>query len=544
MIPDEYLRQLPQLLKQLEKKMPGSGEFPNTGGSNAALPEEALRDLVDRLSRHYPFHQPFYAGQMLKPPHPAAWLAYALAMTINPNNHALDGGPEASFMEKEVIRRLMHLVGFTEQGLGHLTSSGTIANLEALWVARELHPDRPFAVSSQAHYTHQRMAQVLRHPVMVLPEDEDGLPDPSRLSSAEPLPGTVVVTLGTTGTGRVEPLHRILPWARKNGVRIHVDAAYGGFFHLLRGSGLLDPGPWEALSGVDSIVIDPHKHGLQPYGCGAVLFRDPAVGKLYRHDSPYTYFTSDELHLGEISLECSRAGAAAVALWFTLKLLLPEPVASGQSSSSGQPSLSGQPSAGERSNPGPDHAATASTPAHTEVPSRPTHAEAPSRPTHAEVPSRPTHTGALSRPTHTGALSNYEEGENAGLPRILADCRNAALRLYDELKQSDRFQPVMKPELDIVTYVPVTGETTFSSVSRVSEEILKRGMDAGPDTDKLYLSTLALSREEAARWLPGLTADADRVRVLRSVLMKPEHLDAVPDVMRRLNQLHRKIVSA
>jgi len=71
----------------------------------------------------------------------------------------------------------------------------------------------------------------------------------------------------------------------------------------------------------DSIVIDPHKHGLQPYGCGCVLFRDPSVGRLYKHDSPYTYFSSAELHLGEISLECSRPGAAAAALWATQKLL-------------------------------------------------------------------------------------------------------------------------------------------------------------------------------------------------------------------------------
>jgi glutamate/tyrosine decarboxylase-like PLP-dependent enzyme len=73
------------------------------------------------------------------------------------------------------------------------------------------------------------------------------------------------------------------------------------------------------------VVVDPHKHGLQPYGCGAVLFRDPDVGRFYLHDSPYTYFTSDELHLGEISLECSRAGAAAAALWLTFQLLPPTP---------------------------------------------------------------------------------------------------------------------------------------------------------------------------------------------------------------------------
>jgi tyrosine decarboxylase/aspartate 1-decarboxylase len=78
---------------------------------------------------------------------------------------------------------------------------------------------------------------------------------------------------------------------------------------------------FEHIAEVDSIVIDPHKHGLQPYGCGCVLFRDPGVGIFYKHDSPYTYFSSTELHLGEISLECSRPGAAAVALWATQRLL-------------------------------------------------------------------------------------------------------------------------------------------------------------------------------------------------------------------------------
>ncbi|HEX4719725.1 MAG TPA: hypothetical protein VH300_14450, partial [Thermoleophilaceae bacterium] len=71
----------------------------------------------------------------------------------------------------------------------------------------------------------------------------------------------------------------------------------------------------------DSVVIDPHKHGLQPYGCGCVLFADPGVGSIFEHESPYTYFTSDEVHPGEITLECSRAGASAAALWTTLQAL-------------------------------------------------------------------------------------------------------------------------------------------------------------------------------------------------------------------------------
>jgi tyrosine decarboxylase/aspartate 1-decarboxylase len=114
-----------------------------------------------------------------------------------------------------------------------------------------------------------------------------------------------------------------------------VDAAYGGYFGLIADA-LEEPArrAYAAIGAADSIVIDPHKHGLQPYGCGCVLFRDPAVGRFYKHDSPYTYFTSKEfrpsehkslaggpVHLGEISLECSRAGAAAVALWATQRLL-------------------------------------------------------------------------------------------------------------------------------------------------------------------------------------------------------------------------------
>jgi glutamate/tyrosine decarboxylase-like PLP-dependent enzyme len=134
--------------------------------------------------------------------------------------------------------------------------------------------------------------------------------------------GTVVVTLGTTGIGAVDPLPEILSLQERYRFRVHVDAAYGGYFKLIEHE-LDEPArrAYVAIGQADSIVIDPHKHGLQPYGCGCVLFREPGVGRFYKHDSPYTYFTSKDLHLGEISLECSRAGAAAVALWATQRLL-------------------------------------------------------------------------------------------------------------------------------------------------------------------------------------------------------------------------------
>jgi len=179
------------------------------------------------------------------------------------------------------------------------------------------------------------MCGVLGVPHAAVEVDGAGRMDPGALEAllASGSIGTVVATAGTTGLGAIDPVHEVLAVARRHGVRVHVDAAYGGFFTLLAGAdgpAGLDPAPWRAIASCDSVVVDPHKHGLQPYGCGAVLFRDPAVGRLYSHDSPYTYFTSGELHLGEISLECSRAGAAAAALWLTLQLLPLRPDGLGQ----------------------------------------------------------------------------------------------------------------------------------------------------------------------------------------------------------------------
>ena len=290
------------------------------------LGEAATRVLAEaatRLHDNYPYAHPLYAGQMLKPPHPVARAAYAMAMSVNPNNHALDGGRASSAMELEAIAEIAAMFGFPKQCLGHLTSSGTIANLEALWVAGLTHPGKAIAASSQAHYTHTRISGVLGIPFVPIPVDDTNRIDLAQLEILLQTNniGTVVATLGTTATGSVDPLDELLGLQQKYGFRIHVDGAYGGYFTLASNLQPAARRAYDAIPQADSIVVDPHKHGLQPYGCGCVLFRDPAVGRFYKHDSPFTYFTSGALHLGEISLECSRAGASAVALWSTQRLL-------------------------------------------------------------------------------------------------------------------------------------------------------------------------------------------------------------------------------
>lgn len=281
-----------------------------------------LNEAATRLHDNYPYAHPLYAGQMLKPPHPIARAAYALAMSVNPNNHALDGGRASSAMEIEAVAALARMFQWP-QHLGHLSSGGTFANLEALWIAGQLAPGKTIAASDQAHYTHSRISSVLGLPFTTIPSDNTGRMDLAALESllAQGQISTVVVTLGTTAIGSVDPLDEILDLRKKYPFRIHVDAAYGGYFTLASNLSPQTRRAFDAIPHADSIVVDPHKHGLQPYGCGAVLFRDPTVGRFYKHDSPYTYFSSKDLHLGEISLECSRAGASAVALWATQRLL-------------------------------------------------------------------------------------------------------------------------------------------------------------------------------------------------------------------------------
>jgi glutamate/tyrosine decarboxylase-like PLP-dependent enzyme len=300
---------------------------PYESTDDSAAVEQVLEDVAHRMGNNYPYFHPLYAGQMMKPPHPVARAAYALAMAINPNNHARDGSRAGSEMEIEAVRGIAGIFGWSES-LGHLTSGGTFANLEALWVAGQLAPGKRIVGSDQAHYTHSRISGVLKLDFTAVASDSCGrmsmkaLEDELRKGDV----GTVVVTLGSTAIGAVDPLDEVLALRKKYGFRVHVDAAYGGYFRLIP-EALNEPArrAYLAAGEADSISIDPHKHGLQPFGCGCILFRDPSVGRFYKHDSPYTYFTSKQLHLGEISLECSRAGASAVALWATERLLPLEP---------------------------------------------------------------------------------------------------------------------------------------------------------------------------------------------------------------------------
>jgi glutamate/tyrosine decarboxylase-like PLP-dependent enzyme len=432
------------LARAAAKLEEGFAELPEFAAnmSGAERIGEVLSLTAERLQNNYPYFHPLYAGQMLKPPHPVARLAYALAMHINPNNHALDGGRATSAMEKEVVREIAAMFGW-QSCLGHLCGGGTMANLEALWVAGHLRRGKTILASEQAHYTHKRISGVLQMQCEAVVCDALGRMDlnalQQRLEQGDV--GTVVATLGTTATGSVDPLPEILRLREKYGFRVHADAAYGGYFALVNNVDAAAAQAFARIAEVDSIVIDPHKHGLQPYGCGCVLFRDPAVGRLYKHDSPYTYFSSTELHLGEISLECSRPGAAAAALWATQKL-----------------------------------------------------------------------------------LPLVKDGEFA---RALSRSRDAALALYRRAQQSKHFVTAFAPQLDIVIFAQRAASATESSA------LARRIFDAAARHD-LHLAIAELPAKFWSETHCAMRLDRETITCLRSVLMKPEHLDWVDRIWERL----------
>lgn len=303
-------------------------------GPGAATPPSlraVLRQLDHDLRLEPDCAHPLYMAHMRKPPHAVAQRAYARVLRRQLNNHAFDGGAASSWMELECVRQLGWLFGWREP-LGHLCSGGTAANLEALWVARESWRERHGAApgiapavvaSTQAHYGHARHARLLGmrwEPVAV---DARGrmIPQALRRVLARGDTACVVATLGTPAIGAVDPLHDIAELCGESAPHLHADACYGGY-HALAAN--LEPDSrraFAALDAVDSISIDPHKHGLQPYGCGCVLLRDASLSRHYAHQADYAYHEPARPHLGRIALECSRPGASAVALWATLRLL-------------------------------------------------------------------------------------------------------------------------------------------------------------------------------------------------------------------------------
>lgn len=214
-----------------------------------------------------------------------AAVADLIADATNRYSAVYAAAPAVAQIEANVVSWLCRIAGYPPEARGLLTSGGSLANWTGLVTARREKLPENFLggilyTSAQAHHSVAKSALLAGFPLgnvrrVAVDEAFRIRPDALEEAIAEDrrqglTPFLVVANAGTTNTGAVDPLEDLADLAARQGLWLHVDAAYGGFF-------LLTEHGRQAMRGIgraDSIVLDPHKGLFLPYGTGALLVRD------------------------------------------------------------------------------------------------------------------------------------------------------------------------------------------------------------------------------------------------------------------------------
>jgi glutamate/tyrosine decarboxylase-like PLP-dependent enzyme len=255
-------------------------------------PEEVIADLERRFLPYCTqVNHPGYMGLITPSATPVGALGDLIASALNQNIGAYSIGPAGVELERRVVRWLCDLAGLPNVASGNLTSGGLMANFVAMKLARDWRSGdvaqvdgvrAPGAVytSEERHVSVDKAVDAVglgRRGLRILPTDGafqlrlDALEDAiARDRSAGVTPVAIVAMGGSTNTGAVDDLQSLRRIADREGMWLHVDAAYGGGVLLSdRCAAVLD-----GLASADSITIDPHKWFYAPLDVGAVLVRD------------------------------------------------------------------------------------------------------------------------------------------------------------------------------------------------------------------------------------------------------------------------------
>jgi len=218
----------------------------------------------------------------------ASALADFIACAVNRYVGVTRAAPALVQIERTVLAWLADIVGYPASASGILTSGGSLANLSAIVAARTDRLPEDFLggvlyVSEHTHHSIAKAARIAGFPassIHAVPVDARFRMIPAELARAirrdrdgGRKPFLVVPTIGTTNTGAIDPVPAIVEIARREGLWVHADAAYGGFFRLVDGGDTLLAG----MGDCDSITIDPHKGLFLPYGTGCLLVRERAA---------------------------------------------------------------------------------------------------------------------------------------------------------------------------------------------------------------------------------------------------------------------------
>ncbi|AAZ25150.1 pyridoxal-dependent aspartate 1-decarboxylase PanP [Colwellia psychrerythraea] len=325
---------------------------------NARIPEQPefvsdhMHHLLDKLvAQSVHTSSPSFIGHMTSALPSFILPLSKLMVGLNQNLVKVETSKAFTPLERQVLGMMHNLVyqhddvfyknwmHSAEHSLGAFCSGGTVANITALWVARNkllkadgdfrgvaregLHramrhygyQDLAILVSDRGHYSLKKSADILgigQENVIAIPTDEHNKIDCQKLAdkcqqlAAQNIKVLAIVGVaGTTETGNIDPLDKIAEIAQQNQCHFHVDAAWGGATLLSNKYRPLLKGIEQA----DSVTIDAHKQMYVPMGAGLVIFKDPASVSAIEHHAEYILRKGSK-DLGSHTLEGSRPGMA------------------------------------------------------------------------------------------------------------------------------------------------------------------------------------------------------------------------------------------
>ena len=309
---------------------------------STGLPEllGVARDIIAHYNRHSA-HRRFF-GYISSPGAPVTAISQMIAAAMNINVTCWRSAPSGTEIEHTVIRWMKEILGYPAEGAGLLVSGGSMANFAALAAARSARapgnvrrdglmglPRMCAYISEEGHFAFAKAAGMMGLGEANVRQIATG--DSLRIDMADLarrvaedraagfLPFCVVANAGTTATGSFDPIGELADFARREGLWLHVDAAYGGFAALAPSARHL----FERLGEADSVALDPHKWLYGPMGCGCVLYKDPAAARAaFSHDADITRrigLTRDEAFaFWDYGPELSRP-FRALDLWMLIK---------------------------------------------------------------------------------------------------------------------------------------------------------------------------------------------------------------------------------
>jgi len=348
--PDEFRRlaeKVTALTADYLRELDSRPIFPPTTGeeterlfraplSEKGVGAEALAGLQDVIEHSRAQNGRFF-GYVLGSGEPVGAVADQLASALNQNVTAWRSSPAAVTVEKTVVGWLAQAIGCTGFR-GCLTGGGSSANLMALAMARESKmpaneagvrgvPQGVVYASEEIHMSIPKSIALLgigRQNLRLIAADEKFRLIPAELEQviqrdkAEgKIPIAVVASAGSVNTGAIDPLPETAAIARRHGLWMHIDGAYGAL------AAIASPEKFAGMDLADSLSLDPHKWLYQPLDCGCLLYRDAnAANAAFSHTGDYAKALTDDPIEGfaffEESLELSRR-FRALRLWLSLR---------------------------------------------------------------------------------------------------------------------------------------------------------------------------------------------------------------------------------